>query len=246
MIRTLRTTREKPLIVMAMDNSSSILESEDSASIVDAWDALAKEIGEDFDLRPFLFGDKAETGMNADFRDKYTDPSLFFAEVKTRFVNRNLGAIILATDGLYNRGSNPAYDPSLAEWPLIGIALGDTSRQTDIRISRLFYNRITYLGNEFPVEVVIQASGYSGEQLILNVSQDGRPIRKIPVNVGSAEFSTTVALSFTAEKAGISNLTFSLGTRPGESNTMNNTQKALIEVLDARQKILIYAAAPHP
>lgn len=246
MVRTLRTTREKPLIVMAMDNSSSIVVSEDSAALTQSWEALARELEGEFDLRPFLFGDQVTTGAQPKYGDKYTDPSLLFEEIRTRFVNRNLGAIVLATDGLYNRGSNPAFDPAIAEWPIVGIALGDTSRQTDVRVSRLFYNRITYLGNDFPVEAVIQASGFEGAQLMLRVSQDGRAIRQVPVKVSSAEFSTTIPLVFTAEKVGLSSLSFSLGVMSGETNTANNSQKATIEVLDARQKILIYSAAPHP
>jgi len=246
LVRMLRTSKEKPLIVMAMDNSLSVIQGEDSSALTAAWESLAQELADDYDVRPLLFGDQVNPGLQADFSEKYTDASQLMEEIRTRFTNRNLGAVVLATDGLFNRGRNPAHDPGAGQWPVVGVALGDTSAQKDVRISRLFYNRITYLGNEFPMEVVVQASGYAGETLMLQVLQDGRGIRQVPVRVPTPDFSTTLQLVFPADKPGITTLNFSLVPRPGEENRQNNVQTAYIEVLDARQKVLIYAAAPHP
>jgi len=250
LVKHLRLHREKPIIIMAMDNSASVGMGEDSAQqrsfIRTEWALLHDELSKDFELRTFLFGDGVKEASTPSFSEKYTDASLLMQELEARFVNRNVGALLLATDGLFNRGSNPAYDKEEYAYPVFSIALGDTMQQRDIRISRLYYNRISYLGNDFPVEVVVQAHGYQDQPLRLEIRNRGRVLQSHTITPASEAFSTILDLRLTAAEPGVQRYEFHLLPKEGEVSETNNLQEAFVEVLDARQKVLILAHAAHP
>lgn len=250
LVKHLRLHREKPIIIMAMDNSASVGIGSDSAALRENlrkdWIRLEESLGNEFEVRPFLFGDKVAEGTRPSFTEKYTDASLLMQDLEARFVNRNVGALLFATDGLFNRGSNPAFGRESYAYPVYAIALGDTAPQRDVKISHLYYNRISYLGNEFPVEVVVQAHGYQGQALRLEVRSGGERIQSHTVTPGSEAYSTTLSLRLKADAPGVRKYAFVLETMEGEVSDANNRQEAFVEILDARQKVLILAHAPHP
>jgi hypothetical protein len=104
-------------------------------------------------------------------------------ELDVRYGNRNVGALVIATDGLYNRGSNPLYHVSGLQVPFFAIALGDTVVRKDVRIGRINFNKTVYLGNSFPVEVTVEARQAAGEQITLTVMEDSACFISRPVNI---------------------------------------------------------------
>lgn len=250
LVKSIRVSKEKPIIIMALDNSSSLANDPgsglDTTSLLQQWNELSNDLSGDYEVKPFLFGDQVREGTTASFSDKYTDASVLLDEMETRFTNRNVGAMIFATDGMFNRGRNPAYMVDILGFPVYPVALGDTTRQKDIKISKLYYNKITYLGNEFPVEVVLQANGYEGEVARLQIRSEGELVREERISINSASFSKTLSLGLVSEDPGTREYRISVQPFEGETNTENNSRLAFIEVLDARQKILILANAPHP
>ena len=54
----------------------------------------------------------------------------------------NVGAVILSGDGIYNTGENPLYTNIDLKAPVFTVALGDTTRQRDLRVSRVLCNNI--------------------------------------------------------------------------------------------------------
>ena len=102
---------EKPYIIIALDNSQSVMAVKDSAVIKQAvanWlDELTNELGDNYELRTYVFGKKMNAGSVPDFNDKQTDIANVFKEVNQTFDWKNTGAVVIATDGIYNEGSNP-------------------------------------------------------------------------------------------------------------------------------------------
>ncbi|HPI31646.1 MAG TPA: hypothetical protein PLS26_14090, partial [Bacteroidales bacterium] len=161
LVMTRSRTTEKPLIIIAQDNSQSPVFCKDSANIrtrySDELRQLSSNLSEEYDVKTFTFGEKVTEGTAYTYDEKQTDFSLLFDEIQARYANRNTGAVILASDGLYNKGSNPLYLTGAMKYPFYTIALGDTNIQKDLIISRVNYNRISYLGNIFPLETVLRA-----------------------------------------------------------------------------------------
>ena len=61
-----------------------------------------------------------------------------FASVQDLYSNQNVGAVILASDGIYNEGSNPLYANFELNAPIHVIALGDTVPSRDVILKRVF------------------------------------------------------------------------------------------------------------
>jgi len=253
LIKTVKRTVEKPVIVFAQDNSESLIAGKDSAFYKKEYkEKVAKliaQLGDKYDIKTYTFADKIKELSNTDsinFKEKQTNISQLFDELDTRYSNRNLGAIILATDGLYNIGSNPVYTSSKIKAPVYTIALGDTTIKKDVILLKTEYNRIVYLGNDFPLEVVVNAKQLKGKSSTLTVSKDNTVLFTQIINFNSDAFIQTIPLTLQAKEAGLQHYKVRLSVLAEEMTTANNSNDVFIDVLDGRQKILILADAPHP
>ena len=250
LIKTISREVEKPIIIIAQDNSESIIIGKDSSFYRNEYpkllNELLAEISDKYDTSFYSFGDKIGQGMKIDFSEKQTDMSAMFDEIETRFSNRNVGAIILASDGLYNKGLNPVFSSDKLKIPVYTIALGDTSVKKDILIKNVAHNRYAYLGNSFPFEIVVQAKQCKDKNATLTVSKEGLTLFSQKIDFKNNSFITTVPVQLDAKKTGLQRYRVALTTLEGEISFTNNVQDIFIEVLDGRQKILILANSPHP
>ena len=157
LLKTSLRNVEKPVIIVAQDNSSSVLINKDSLFYKTTYKKNLEEfiaaLREDFDVGVYSFGDKVKDTLNLKFTENSTNISAFFDEMQSRYTNRNVGAVVLASDGIYNKGKNPLYASSYASYPIYTMALGDTTVYRDIFISKINSNNFAYLGNKFPVEI---------------------------------------------------------------------------------------------
>lgn len=250
LLRTIMRHAEKPVIIFALDNSASMVASGDSLQIRNdfspAWRELVDDLSRKFDTRTILFGDRITEGADPAYSEKYTDFSLVFDELSSRYLNRNVGAIVIASDGIHNRGLNPAFEGVKYPYPIFTVALGDTTPRKDAILVRAHFNRITYLNNRFPVEAILRASSCEGENLRLQVTSGGQVLDSHIIPVTSSDFSTTHTFFLEANRIGVLRFSLSIDLLPNESNAENNSLDVFIEVLDARQKVLLLAASPHP
>jgi hypothetical protein len=163
---------------------------------------------------------------------------------------QNLGAVVVASDGVYNEGSNPAYTDVPLSAPVYTVALGDTTPKKDLLVKRVFHNRIAYLGDKFTVQVDVAASNCTGQQTVLSVGKvvDGqtRNLQNIPVNISGNDFFVTKEIQLEADQPGVVEYVFSVTGVQGEASTINNRKEIFMDILDARQKILLLANSPHP
>ncbi|PAW93534.1 hypothetical protein CKK33_08525 [Mucilaginibacter sp. MD40] len=249
LVKTVTRTPQKPLILIAQDNSESVNRFSPpnvAATTVNKLAKLKSELGNNFDVREFNFDKELRDGLSRNFAGKQTDIANVLRQLNERFVNQNVGAIVLATDGLYNRGADPAYEARNIKASIYTVALGDTVPRRDILISNINYNKTAFLGNDFEVEVALNAYQAKGLVTKLTVTEDGRPVAQKDIAVNSPAFNQTVALKLNADKKGIRKFTFSLSPVANELSAANNTETIYVEVLDARQKILLVYDATHP
>ena len=104
---------------------------------------------ESYDVRTFTFGDKVENEAELSFADKRTDYSDLFKDIDDKFYNTNLAALILASDGLFNKGSHPLYYPFAEKYPIYSVGLGDTTTKNDFFFHDTRINEIAFLGTPF-------------------------------------------------------------------------------------------------
>ncbi len=250
LVMTRSRTSEKPIIIVAQDNSQSQVFCKDSANIRNKYSGdlkkLIDDLSDDYDVKTFTFGEKVTEGSSYTFKEKQTDFSQFFDEVQARYANRNVGAVILASDGLYNKGSSPLYSSGQMKYTFYTIALGDTNIQKDLIVSRVNYNHISYLGNFFPLEIVTTADKCAGQKATLTVSKGNENLFTKTIDIGTERYIETVQFQIEAKQPGMQHYRVSISPLSGEISLINNSQDVYVEVLDGREKILLLAGAPHP
>ena len=243
---------EKPIIILAQDNSSSVGQViSDTVVYQNLLKDLQKSLDDKFDVVSYTFGESLKEGKEGmHFQEKSTDLSSAMSELNNLYQNLNVGAVIIASDGIYNTGSNPIYVKNDLGSPIYTIALGDTVQKKDIRITRVLHNNIVYLKDKFNIISDIEAIYCGGANPKVSISEitkgNVKMISEKIINISGDQFNTNVNWEISADAPGIRHYQVRIQTLEGEITTDNNIQDIYIEVLDARQKILLLANSPHP
>jgi hypothetical protein len=251
MVKTISREIEKPVIVFVQDNSSSVTATAtDSISFRQEYQqkiqSLISSLKEKFDVRFFTVGQSVSEDGEILFDEKETDISKAVPELESRFTGRNVGAVVLATDGIYNKGTNPAYSFNSLRAPVYTIGLGDTTVRKDLLISRINHNKTVFAGNSFPVEITIDARKCAGQQTTLSISKNGNKVFSRSLQIPSSRYNITIPAYLQADQPGTQQYFVELTPVTDEINVRNNRSTFFVEVSNQKQKILILANSPHP
>jgi len=245
LVRSVAYSPQKPLVLIAQDNSASIKlfgrQGENPGL-----SQLKQQLGDQYDVREFNFARDLHDGFSDQYNGKQTNISSAIHLLNERFVNQNIGALVLATDGLYNQGSDPRYEAKNLKSSIYTIALGDTVAKRDLLIGNVNYNKTAYLGDDFEVEVLAEAYQAKGENIRLSVTEDGKQVFSQTSPVTADNFRKAIPLKLSADKKGVRKFTINIATIKNEVSVQNNTETIYVEVLDAKQKILLLYDGPHP
>lgn len=241
----LRVKIEKPVILFIQDNSASLKNVIDKNYIANVHE-LIDDLKSDYKIYQLSFGEKLQDSLFFDFKDKETDFSSMFDELKTKFSGYNLAGLIIASDGIYNRGIDPVYSVKNLNYPVYTIALGDSSRKKDIYIQDVFSNPIAFSGDEFPVEIRLAANGFKNRKTSLQVYSEGKLLIDKPLLITSDEFFLKTSLYLNADGKGLQNYKIIVVPLQDEYTQDNNVQNIAVDIINDKKKVLILAGAPHP
>ena len=240
---------EKPIIVFLQDASSSILNYPDSTYYKSEFKTLIEKnnkiLSEKFDVYTYHFSDSVNQDINIDFEGKKTDISYAFEEIVNRFYNRNLAAVVLASDGNYNKGINPFYKISELNCPIFTMAIGNDTPEPDIQISAVRHNEIAYFENEFPIQFDILSNFDSDQKHQISIINNGKTIYTEDL-ILKAQTPISKEIFIQANNEGIQYYDIVISEIDGERNTENNHEKVAIEIIENLQNILILFSNPHP
>jgi hypothetical protein len=251
LVKTKKTEEEKPVILLLQDNSSSLNVSFGNYITKDKYAqqlaSLQEKIKDKYELISYNFGDALKDFQSPNYSEKETDISNAIDELFVRHGSQNIGAVILATDGIFNKGNSPLYNKNSILVPFYTIALGDTTLKKDALIKSVRYPEIVYLGDQFNINVQIEANHLQGQTTVLEiVAPDGKSILNKVINITEDRFTFQADAIGDAIKPGVLQYKIRLKTMAGEAITENNFDVAYIEVIDGRQKVLMLYDAPHP
>ncbi|MDP1621669.1 MAG: hypothetical protein Q8M08_04940 [Bacteroidales bacterium] len=241
---------EKPIVILGIDNSRSIVLTSDSnyykTQFPESIKLLVEALQQKCDVKTYSFGSNLSSGFDATFSGIKTDMSSFFNEVNTRFSNRNAAALVVASDGIYNEGTDPFYAARKITFPVYTIPLGDTLLKKDILIRKVMVNKSAYKGDQFPVEALIEMNKCAGAVTKLTLSQGSQLIETKEIRANSDHSIQKVAFMLEAKDLGVFKYSMKLSEIEGEGSKMNNYANFIVEILDARQKIALIVGSPHP
>lgn len=236
---------EKPAYVIVHDNSSSIREATDSATLASLQqtlretEAILQKNG--YDTRVHSLTDESKDPV--DYSAASSDINGALRRVANRYEGKNVAGVILISDGIYNAGLSPLY--SNFNFPIHTVGVGDTTVRADIALKNIAYNKIAYQGNRFPLRAEVQVKNIAATGITATLIKRGKVVERQTKKSAPGQL---LVFDFhpLADEEGIQKYDIQVETRPEEYNTRNNRSSVFVEVVEGRKKILCIAAAPHP
>jgi len=253
LIKHFVTEEQKPLIVIAEDTSESISLATDKETLdqvrIDI-DNLKSAISEKYEVVDLTFSDRISFSDTDTLDNQSSNLSLPLDFISDNYEDQNLGAVILLTDGIYNEGKNPLYTDSKMQAPLYTIALGDTTIRRDLLIKNVLHNRIVYLNDRFTIETDVQAYNAVGANSKITLSKvtNGKTTQldSKSFTIDKNNYFNSFSFELNADQVGNTKYVINLANIGTEVTTANNRRNIYVDVLDARQKIILLADSPHP
>ena len=229
---------EQPIIVFAQDESSSITMTADSIfykeKLPQIIDSLGITFEKDYNVETFRFG------------WSHTDITEALNTIRRLYYKRNVGAVVLFSDGIVNQGIEPEYSTESYPFPIYSVALGDTVNHPDLMIQNVRYNKSVPASMSFPLRVTVNARNARCSEMAVTVKMDGVEVGSAIVPVTSNSFSKTLDFNITPDGEGIKQIDIQIDGLEKETQLLNNSRRIFIEVIDRKYSILCYARSPHP
>ena len=220
---------EQPIIVLAQDNSESIILTKDSVFYKTKYpelvDSIATALEKDYDVEMLSFG------------NQYTNISAALSTISRQFYKKNVGAVLLLSDGIVNQGVNPELSIENYPFPIYAVTLGDTVAYPGMTIKEVRYNKTVQANMLFPLRVTANATNFKGSDMNVIVKMDGAEVENISVPVTSNRFSKTFDFNIDSGDEGTKNVEIIVG---------DKTRRVFINVTDKKYRVLCVAGAPHP
>lgn len=246
---------KKAKVIFLQDNSQSIKESYDSIDLqefVKSSKDFFTNLGNNYGVETYSFGD--EITISSISNDSFTGQATNIFDA-LKYIDKihqtdHIGAIVLASDGIYNRGANPTYFNSSGNTPIFTIAMGDTTVRQDIRIKQILYNEIVRKDETNEIEIDITGN-YQQEQPLTVLFQaynntNWTTIDRKVLNPGQGEIFESLTFQKTYDTPGIERLRFVVTGVNNDPQPANNTREFFVEVLETTRKIAVISSAPHP
>lgn len=247
-LQLVRTVKEKPLLVVAQDNSASLLNGKDSLYFRNGYGASLREklasLQDKFTIEWVTFGKNARKSDELTFSEHYTNLSGLFDYIDDQYVTRKPEGVLLLSDGKYNSGMNPRY--RILPYPVYTVVLGDTTEVPDVYIREVICDKFNFLHTLFPIKVEVAALGQEGKKLICVLKENGKTIGSQELTVDRYNYLQEVVFSVEAKQKGVVRYTVEVETDFRERSRENNRMTVYVNIIDNSGEIAIYYSAPHP
>ncbi len=247
-IRAIKNFYEKPLLVMALDNSESIALSTDSVTLNNLKNNL-DQLRNDLVSNGWHVEIANLTNNEIDldsleYKVQRSNITGMVKSIQAEYEGANLSSILIVSDGIFNSGFSPDLISTFT--PIYSIGLGDTIPRKDLSIINILHNKTVYQDNLYPVEVSIRNERLGPANTTLSVYQGGELVEQVQLNILPEVRLITQQFLLKAETSGKQRVVIQLDGVPGEETMVNNRASFYIDVIEGQQKILIAADVPTP
>ncbi|MBE2219697.1 MAG: hypothetical protein IAE90_15915 [Ignavibacteria bacterium] len=172
-----------------------------------------------------------------------TDLSSSLAKLKENYPDRSFSSITIISDGIFNSGVNPIYEVKNMGVPIVTIALGDTLQQKDIVLSKAVYNSKSMVNTPVKIKAYLNAYGFQGTPLNVNLLREGNIISAKTVQVASEQ---NYEIEFDISEGTPGKIRYRLEITPlaGELTVKNNFEDFFITYLDNKINVMVLSGGP--
>ena len=246
-INKLSTFVEKPNLVVAIDNSSSIKHLNQDKKAYEFIDRLLnnQQLNDKFNIKTYSFGESFRTSDSITFSEKQTNIYEAFNQLN-QIYRQTQAPTLLITDGNQTYGNDYQFAHLKYKQPIFPIILGDTIKYTDLKIQQLNVNKYAYYKNKFPVEAILVYNGNGNINSKFVVSIGNTTVYSEAVNFSKTKNSQVLTFHLPANTIGVENYKATLIPLEQEKNKVNNTRNFTVEVLNQKTRVAIVSDMLHP
>lgn len=242
----------KPTLVIAVDNSQSMISARDSQEVKNFFQKQFSEYlnqwRDKFDVQVLTFGEK--NNFNPDsisFKEYKTNAENVFYQAQQILGNKSINAMIMISDGIFNEGVHPVSLTDNINYPVYVLATGDTNIYKDISIKKILHNKNVFIGNDFIVEILLSANAIQNEKVKVSINENNKEIVSKELSIHATTQSViNVPFQIQAKEGGYHTYKVIVSHVKDEKNTQNNIAYFVINVIENKIKVLFLYTAPHP
>jgi hypothetical protein len=239
--------REKPHLVVAVDNSKSIDILGQATNTRGFLETLrSSKLSDKFTINYFSFDSEAHHLKDSlSFKGLQTNVSKVFPALKNIYENGQTPTI-LVSDGNQTFGQDYVLTSLTYKQPIYPVIIGDTILKEDLKISNIQLNKYTFLKNEFPVEITLDYVGQNTVNKDLDVYQGDTKVYSKQLVFSKDNTTNVIQFNLPALSNGKQNYNAKISVISGEENTLNNNRSFSIDVIDERTNVLLISDILHP
>lgn len=245
-IKTSKLKIEKPLLIIAVDNSSSIKNLKADKSALKIFSELHSnsEIQTKYDVQSYKFDTNFESSVKFNFKGTQTNLDVLSKDLKSIYKNKTYPTIII-TDGNQTTGNDYVYGFENSN-KIFPVVVGDTTKVLDLKVSQVNVNKYAFYKNKFPVEVFLQYSGSKSIDAKFSVSQGNDVLATQQISFSSSKKTAIINVLLPASRVGVQVFKTSVFSKENELNSYNNTKHFAVDIIDQKTKIALISSISHP
>ena len=211
---------------------------------------IMKALSDRFLVRPFRFSSTATrvaSGNALTFNGSQTRLGAALDGVRDELAGLPVAGVVLVSDGA-DTGDAALNETLLAlkaeKLPVFTVGVGAEALPRDIQIDRVSTPRTVLKDASLLLDVVVRQTGYNGRSVTVDVEDEGRIVGSEKVTLPTDGSPASVRVRATASESGPRLFTFRVAPVEGELVPQNNVREALIDVRDAKERVLYFEGEP--
>jgi uncharacterized membrane protein len=211
---------------------------------------MMKPLSDRFLVRVFRFSStagRANAVKDLTFSGSQTNLGAALDGVREELSGLPVAGIVLVSDGADTSDASVAkavLGLKAAKLPVFSVGVGGQRLERDIQVDRVSTPRTVLKDSSLLVDVVVTHSGFGGRTVTVDVEDEGHIVGSEKVQLPTDGTPASVRVRAIASESGPRLFKFRVAPQDGEVVTQNNTREALINVRDARERILYYEGEP--
>ena len=240
---------EKPGLFLAVDRSFSIAYLEQEVNVLDLVKQFSSHsaLNERFEIQTFDFGN--EINLHNQDRETFDRPQTNISRALRDLENLNRNrqsALVLITDGNQTVGENYQFHRSADKSGLYPVIVGDTTSHLDLAVTNLNVNKYAFLNNDFPVEVMVNYTGEEQLRTRFEIRSGNAVVYSRSIDFSNENSSEIINTNLPASRLGAAIYEAIIVPVEAERNTINNSRRFGVEVIDERTSVLLLSSIAHP
>lgn len=251
------TLRPQQNVVAVVIDDSRSMATQDAGSksrkeaAVDALNGgLIKSLQAKFQVRLYRLGDHVERIEKADVL-KASAPATHIGsglkDVMADSATLPIGAIVLLSDGADNSGGidlDTVSEIKRQRIPIHTVGFGSEKFSRDIELTDVVLPAKSLPQSRLKAQLTFRQNGFGHEKVRMVARDGGKILAAQDVVVKGDGGAQTESLLFNAGAAGVKNLEFSIDPQPSEQNQNNNRLTRVLNVVNAKPRILYVEGEP--